>query len=406
MKKELTLLCLALCLLLAGCKEPGSPGKPASPDPTEAVAKPGLDAQNKYITPLNDCNFYETDEFFCGSTGDYAYYYDKASGLSGPLCADPSCAHDSRNCGAYVGVHGSVTCYDGKRYWVAQGGQDFTLCRSDLAGTNQERVKTIGWDEIVLTYQPQRFVIHRGRLYIMGSADTVQDGPGKRISLLSMSLDSSEEITTLYDKTFEMGAWTTARFVGDSIYYCVTTGTSDSCNISIIKFNIKDGSVETVYEESGISKGIGDIWVTNQGEIYLPGQDLRGSDPRRTYVWKLENGKRTEVFSREDFDDTPDILDGIVIVNSVKDELRWIDIVDLSGNAIYSGRVFTEELPEVEGDPNNYRNFGFALMGGDTEKIILNLFPSPENDHEDANYTILLDLRNNLKPTVLWSSEG
>lgn len=404
MKKMLALCFMAACLLLGGCQNPGRQERPGNPNPTEAVPMPGLDAQSKFMQ-LGNNNFSETDEFFCGTAhmGEYAFYYDKTSGLSGALCADPACAHDAQNCGAYVGDHSSVTCYDGKRYWVAQNGQSFTLCRSDLAGTNQERLKTLDWNEIILTYQPQWFAIHRGRLYIYGRAQTVEGTEaGLRMTLLSMSLDESQEVAVLYDKTFGMGTWPTVRFVGDNVYYSVVTRETELFDLSIQKIDIKDGSMETVYEETGISEIPGDIWVTNQGEIYLPGDDAD-----RAYVWKLENGKRKEILCWEGLEvSTVGVADGIAFVTSVKDELRWIDIVDLSGKAIYSGRVFTEELPEVEGDPNNYRNFGFALMGGDTEKIILNLFPSPENDHEDANFTIQLDLRNNLKPTVLWSSEG
>ncbi len=400
MKKVLALCCLAVCLLLVGCQNPGTPGGTGDPNPTEAVPKPGFDAQNKYITQLHSYNVYETDEFFCGNSEDYAYYYDKASGLSGLLCADPSCAHDSPDCGAYVGVHGSVTCYDGKRYWVAQeNGKEFYLCRSDLAGTNQERVKTIDSNEIVMAYQPQRYVVHRGRLYILGYASMVNGAEaGKRISLLSMSLDSSEEVTVLYDKTFESAPQPTARFVGDNIYYSIETGKVGSRKISIIKIDIKDGSLETVYEETGISGSLGNIWVTNQGEIYLPGKDSE-----RSYVWKLENGKRTEVFSWDGLNSTPKVVDGIAFVTSKRDDARWIDVADLSGNAIYSGRLFTEDLPGVEGDPNK---FSSAMIGGDTEKIILNIEAPASDTEKRPNYTILLDLRNNLKPTILWSSEG
>lgn len=399
MKKIFALCCLAVCLLLAGCEKPGEPGKPVNPNPTEAVLKPGFDAQNKYIL-MNNHNFYETDEFFCGSTTDYAYYYDKASGLSGVLCADPACTHDSEDCGAYVNRLGSVTCYDGKRYWVAQNGQSFTLCRSDLAGTNREVLKTLDWNKIILTYQPQRFVIHRGRLYILGQANSVEGtGAGIRMTLLSMSLDGSEEFTVLYDKTFEDGAWITARFVGDNVYYCVREGKRGSRNLTIQKIDTKDGSTEIVYEEAGISEFMDDIWVTNQGEIYLP-----GSDSDRAYVWKLENGKRTEVVSWEGPDFYgPKIVDGIAFVTSEKDDVNWIDIADLSGNAIYSGKLLPEEIPGVAGDPNKY---SLAMIGGDREKIIVNIEGRDYDAEKRPSHVILLDLRNNLKPTVLWSSEG
>ncbi len=402
MKRMLALCCLVLCLLLGGCQSPGNPGRPNNPNPIEAVAKPELDAQNKYIL-INNCNFYETDEFYCGSMGGYAYYYDKASGLSGPLCADPACTHDTWNCGSFIDNGLSLICYDGKRYWVASdplGSNNFYFWRSDLVGTNRERLKSLDFDELILPYQPQRYVIHRGRLYILGEANTVEGTEvGFRISLLSMSLDSSEEFTVLYDKTFQTGVEMTVRFVGDSIYlsaFSFSPGRTEG--ISITKLGIHDGSAETVYEGTGSSELLGRIWVTNQGEIYLPGE---GQD--RAYVWKIENGKRTEVFSWEGLASTPKVVDGIAILTYKKDDIRWIDVADLSGNALYCGKMFTEELPEIEGDPNKYY---YTIVGGDTEKIIVNLITSPESGNGDAIYTLLLDLRNNLKPTVLWCSEG
>lgn len=399
------LCCLVACILLGGCGASGDKEGPTNTLPTALAAMQDYNAQNKYMQ-FNDINFQETDDFFCGATtlGNYAKYYDKASGISGPLCADPACAHDSPECGAYIGQSGSLACHNGKRYWVAPdspGSQAFYLWRSDLVGTNQERVKPLDWNKIILTYQPQRYVIHRGRLYILGRANTVEGvEAGTRMTLLSMSLGRSEEVAVLYDKTFETGVETTARFVGDSIYLSTYSYSQGSpCSISITKFGLQDGSTEVVYEETGIVENLGSIWVTDQEEIYLPGASADWA-----YLWKLEDGKRREIVSWKGADfSTPKVADGIAFVNSVKDELRWIDIVDLSGNAIYSGKLFTEELPEVDGDPNKY---SFAMVGGDTENIIVNIEAPISGTAKRFNYTILLDLRNNAKPTVLWSSEG
>ncbi len=402
MKKIFALLCLAVCLLLAGCGTHGGQEGPAYHAPAALESVQGYNAQNKYLL-YNHINFQETEDFFCGATTDYACYYDKASGVSGPLCADPACAHDSKGCGAYVGEYSSMICYDGKRYWIADNGRDTYLCRSDLAGTNQERLKTFDYDQFVLVYQPQWFAIHRGRLYALGRAQIVEGTEvGLRMTLLSMSLDESQKVAVLYDKTFGTGVEATARFVGDSIYLSMFNYSNGSPrSISITKFGIEDGSTETVYEEAGFTESLNAIWVTDQGEIYLPGFD---SD--RAYVWKLENGKRKEILCWEGLEVArASVADGIAFVTSVKDELRWIDVADMSGNAIYSGNLFPEELPEMPFDPNECHPSNFAVVGGDREKIIVNIEANSSGTAKRPNYTILLDLRNNLKPTVLWSSE-
>ena len=56
---------------------------------------------------------------YCGSNalGSYLYYYDTATGTSGPLCAKPDCAHDTKDCFAYTGQGASLSYYDGKLYW-------------------------------------------------------------------------------------------------------------------------------------------------------------------------------------------------------------------------------------------------------------------------------------------------
>ncbi len=399
MRKMLALYFLVACLLLGGCQTPNNPGGSGYPNTTDAAAKPGFDAQNKYML-IHDYNFNETDEFYCGSMGNFAYYYDKASGLSGPLCADPACTHDSGACGAYIGQVASLDCYDGKRYWVAQNGRDFSLYRSDLAGTNQEKLKSLDWNKIILTYQPQWFAIHRNRLYALGRAQTVEGTEaGLRMTLLSMSLDESQEVAVLYDKTFGKGVWPTVRFVEDSIYFSMFSYSEGSPqSISITKFGIEDGSAETVYEEMGFTGNRGSIWVTDQGEVYLS-----GTESDRAYLWKLEDGKREEIacWVGENLF-TPDVADGIAFTDSRKDGIRLIDVVDFSGKTIYSGKMFPKEIPGVAGDPNKY---SYAVIGGDREKIILAIEGSPGSASEGTEYTLLLDLQNNLKPTVLWSSE-
>ena len=182
MKKGIIAVIGAIVLLLSGCQN----NTPSVTNPTDSddpiLFAPEKNAQNKYL--MAGSNFQEADGFFLGTNSKYyLHYYDKASGISGVLCADPSCAHDSKACGANIGMGISLSYYDGKIYWVGSEGSDFQrryLWESDLSGMNRKKIMEIPWDEIIMPYQPQRYVIHQGKLYIMGSADVVDgDGSGK-----------------------------------------------------------------------------------------------------------------------------------------------------------------------------------------------------------------------------------
>ena len=399
--KKIILFVLAINLLLGGCD-----GR-EQPDNTEEAfsssqVMPEYDAQNQYLID-SSISFLEREGAFLGTDliGHYLNYYDEASGVSGVLCADPACTHDSSDCGAYVKAGATVSYYDGKLYWVAEetrGGQDYYLWRGDLSGRNKEKVKPIGWDEIILTYQPQRYVVHRGRLYLLGQTEVVNGTEaGFRVSLLSTSLDGSEDFTVLYDETFPLGGQSSVRFVKNGVYLSIELIHDDmTADLTVERYDIAGDTWETVYEEKGIQEATRDVWVTEEEEIYIP-----GSSENRIYIWKAENGERKEVQSWETDNASLPWISGDVAVHITRvDNIRWIEIVDLSGKTLYKGKLFPEGVPGMEIDPNQG---GLGLIGADEEKLILNL-----SDFVDGNmvdYTIKLDITDSLKPTILWSSQ-
>lgn len=394
---------VVIVLLLSGCQN-NTPNTPANPtdadDPIQFSAEKNV--QNKYLL-ADATSFQETDGFFCGTNllGNYLQYYDKASGISGVLCADPSCAHDSNACGANIGSGASLSYYDGKLHWVGPEGSELRkeyLWQSDLSGMNRKKIMEIPFEDIIMTYQPQRYVIHQGQLYIMGRADVV-DGTqtGYRVSLLSKSLSGDEAFTTVYDEVFPSGVLEAYRFVGGSVYISVVTFDDiTSFDLTVIKVDIKKNTSEVIYQEAGMPKAPEGFWVTEDHEIYLS-----GSTDKEAYLWKLENDTKIEVtFWSADKGSTPDVMDGIALCLSYDDDIRWIDIRDLSGETVYNGKLFPSEISGLDKDPNTYN---FAVVGGDTEKLIINL--TEFIGMEMVDYTILLDLKDNMKATILWSSE-
>lgn len=351
----------------------------------------------------------ETEHFFFGgrSGGHFLHYYDKTTGTSDFFCADPSCTHDSTNCGAYSAQVGLVSFYEGKRYWVTVGnedrGLDSTLWCGDLGGGNRQRVKRLSY-EAVGQYAPQRNVIYQGKLYMMGRVNTV-DGVkvGMRVTLLRTSLDSDETVETLFDESYPHGANPRMLFVGDSVYFGVNTWSSDGVeNEKIVKINVETLETETVYEEYGVTEMLGDFWVTEDGKIYIPGEGK---------FWRIENGVRTLVCEMGGGYNPAYIDDGIVIQNYAVDGIRYTDIRDLDGNTLYAGNIFPNGVEGITGNLNTVNEYGLATYGGDPEKLLVSVVKFPTDQEMESGqpvnnptYFLMLDLKDNMKPTLLWTA--
>lgn len=391
--KKTVFAVIAAMFLLAGCRD-----TTGVDDTTPLSAE--YNAQNKYL--LSELvSFQEADGFFCGTNllDNYIQYYDKASGVSGVLCADPACAHDSSECAAYIEAGATLSYYDGSLYWIGADSDSTDKClwKSDLSGMNREKIIQIGFEELIYPYQPQRYVIHQGKLYILGHASVV-DGvqSGYRVSLLSKPLRGNENFTTVYDEVFTSHATETYRFVGGYVYLSlVTFSDSGLFDLTVTKFNVQRGTSEVIYQEADMTESPGAIWVTEEHEIYLPVMAQT-----EAYLWKLENNTKKVItsWSAEKMS-TPKVMDGIAMVLSLEGSDRWVDIRNLSGETIYCGKLYPSAIPGLNEDPNTYST---AFLGGDKDKLIVQLM---ERDGSN-NYTVLLDLNDGMNATLLWSSEG
>lgn len=412
--KQLMILLIA-CMLLTACTDQMQSTTPNITNTQPSITQPdfgatnaddlkpmpGFDAQNKYLL-TSFIGFQETDNFFCGTnSGDHSLqYYDKPSGISGALCADPACTHDTNDCGAYIVFGASLSYYDEKLYWMGRNtekGNDFILWQSDLSGMNRKEVLRLSYQDVIMVYQPQQYAIHRGKLYMMGMANAVVGTTvGHRITLLSTPLDGSGEVTVLYDQAFANGAWPVMRFVGNYVYFSVPAREEGQIfGWTITRYNVRTGQSEVIYQESGLAQIPGDTWVTEQGAVYIS-----AADADHAYVYKLEEGQRVEAFFWEEKGyNVPYLLDGIALIIGRTDGICYIRINTLDGTVIYDDMLFPQGVQGIEGDPN--MDYGRGLIGGDTNKIILNI----KRMKADGDYTIMLDLTNNLKPTILWSNQ-
>lgn len=400
MKRTLIAIIIAVVLLFAGCQ---NTVPTVTTGGANAVLLPAeYDAQNKYLI-TGAANFQETDGFFCGTNllGNYIQYYDKSNGLSGVLCADPACAHDSKECGAYIQQGANFSYYNGSIYWIDEdaASRDKCLWKSDLSGKNREKIMQISFDDVLYPYQPQSYVIHQGNLFILGHASVV-DGTqsGYRVSLLSRHLSGDEDFTVVYDEVFTGSSKESYRFVGGAVYLSlVTYEDTTAFDLTVMKFDIKNNKSEIMYHETDMPVLPEGFWVTEDHEIYL-----FGSADKMAYLWRLEGDTKVEIASWPANSVVyPSVMDGIaVLLTRDENKIRQIDIRDFSGETIYAGKLFPDPVSGLEKDPNTY---DIMVVGGDTEKIVVNL--SEFTNKGIVDYTVMLDLKDNMKATILWSSE-
>ena len=249
-----------------------------------------------------------------------------------------------------------------------------------------------------MKYNPQLTEMHRGKLYFLGHKDIV-DGINtyEQVTLVSTPLDDSEAFTLLFQEVFDRNVHPYVRFVNDYIYLSLQIfAEGGPFDLSILRIHTETGETETIYKENGSTEHFGQTWVTEQGEIYIPCADAKNG-----YLCKLENGKRVKIMSLGDADSPPEIFDGIAVDTTRTNDVRYIRIVDLAGETIYEGKMFPKEIPGINLDPNTA---SIALIGGDREKLIVNVMQLLEGQKE--SYMVLLDLSNDLEPTVLWGNDG
>lgn len=94
------------------------------------------------------------------------------------------------------------------------------------------------------------------------------------------------------------------------------------------------------------------------------------------------------------------LMNGIVVNWGKSENTKTVRIMDFSGNILYSGSLFSngaEGIPEIS---EGHTDYSIATIGGDTEKLIINIGFWKKNGMSE--YTVLLDVQNNLNPTVLW----
>ena len=192
---------------------------------------PDYDADNDFITLLTGVR-----ELGICTTDDTIYYakeisgingglshilimlYDKATGISLPLCGKPECLHDDKNCNAYVedthlNFFSGPYIYDNKLYYSLKT----SIWRMNLDGTAREQLRTFSYDVFGngISGYPNA-VLHRGYMYYSIPHNSVISGQAMSgVAVWAVALDGDEEFKILETET-NSNCW--LRFIGNDVY--------------------------------------------------------------------------------------------------------------------------------------------------------------------------------------------
>ncbi|MBO4879171.1 MAG: hypothetical protein J5544_02825 [Clostridia bacterium] len=392
--KKLSALMIAFflllpCLFLSACAK--SPSGAVAPDPTAGeltasptaetavtakpykpyeagmtyheVYDPETDFDNRF--GRGDFGVAETEDAYYfqpfDSTGGYLYYFDKATGESGPLCGKPECTHTGDSCSAKLhGRAGTLSCLNGRLYYIVEndGPRSDELSRAAcysvaLDGTDRRREFKMPCEFEDSAYTIQ---LHRGKFYGAGYMNAVTEGKiGFHLTVTGWDAETGE-----FQRIFSAdraSAYSAPRlfFFGKYIYFCFDANAAAVAGggyaaLEVWRFDTETGALENVF--TGEMPGCRyTLWVEAEDRIYvmptLPNPDV----PAAAYL--INGGELSTACEFGDYGGLA-LLDGAFqwYYGHPEDGTFELRLVDFDGNNIYSGSVdlgcIGEALPGYE----------------------------------------------------------
>ena len=299
---------------------------------------------------IGDTVYYVTTHITAKESVHLIYYYEKASGVSGPLCGKPECRHADTKCNAYVGNVVAIGSYNGMIYYFGyEYGTGNVIRRMAADGTEHETVRTLKQDTFPSSGYARIIQFHRGYMYYTTETTTIVDGQQcDGLYIAAVPLDSDGEITVILNE--ESGdVDLSAQLYGDSMYIM-------DCGekLQLRRWDCETHDMELLlYTESPISSP--EFWVADS-YIYFNGatgkvvsEDGIEGTARDVYRYGLSDGVFELVFSWLTPIGYSDIITGgmIAAVSWPVDEKVYAVAVDFQGNTILDVSFSVAGFPDT-----------------------------------------------------------
>lgn len=392
MRNKLIACIMLLLLPLAAC----APAETA-PDAMEHhgnIERQNNDYDNRF--GMNYANLIETEDayYFCNTAGTYIYYFDKASGEKGVLCAKPECVHDADydnpDCNGRIDiVESTLNFWEGKlHYWTF----DEIMRKMNACSVNPDGSgKTV---DAVFDYQPalfpDRLDFHRGMLYGWREDERIVDGEPMLVLEVIVVDPETGETNVIYQKQHDsFYGDPMLYYFGKYVYFTVSgeEGTAEDFYtvLELLRWNTETEELETVYSSNGLGN-VGTwfgIYMESEDRIWLAPRTSLGQGP--VTVQLLESGELNAAFRFENSGTCFLVERAAVCKKGSQYEIRSLD-----GSRIFKGELSEAFLSEI--DTNNEYSIKTvtAVMGCAEEIFVSFLLESTSEEAENMRTAVCL----------------
>lgn len=297
MKKTVIFLIAFIMLLLGGC------------DTAREENERGVDVNRSFIHYNTFVLSTETQEtiFFAGWQDYFIKFVDKETGIGGVLCGKPECAHNDKNCNAYMTTYARGLFVEGERlYWVNLEKKDSYGCvvySAALDGTDRRVDAQIPREYIPTNSGYINVILKDGYLYFGCVKSIVEDGVDKDFNyVFAFPLIGDQEPLVILEERAENSQTNGVpmQVYGDSLYF-ITSDLDDSAtqadlyNVQLRQYDMNSGELETLYQiDRTDMHRMTELWVLDDGVIFCG----YGNDYMSIGIYKFyfESGECVRIF--------------------------------------------------------------------------------------------------------------
>ena len=247
--------------------------------PQESTAEPAEEQHavfdNRSI--LGSANFVETDTMVYAIPyfGKTLMFWEKETGIGGPLCWNPECLHNTDQCNAYVGSvpRSSLSVYQGRIWWVGSSG---TATQTQYSLTGVWSMKTDGTDRRLSLawnfYETgiSNAYVYEENCYAFSRKSEVKDGAGpvEHQIVRMIPLDGGEQQIIL-DRVSADSCLITPCFINGQAYFLISEVSGESYTAEISCWDPKIGEWTAVLENTPVPFQMRRLWIEEDGRVMI-----------------------------------------------------------------------------------------------------------------------------------------